>query len=513
MVTGAQRANTACTGIGVATAVVVNVGIPACTLVNSQQLMSSWEPGCSLAGQQSLPSPMERAVRPLEMHVINESFGAAVASNSNRAKGHRADRRFRMEDIFHICNRKVLPTRSKPALFVPDSWKVSQLREVRNSRSSIFFECHSGELHDIHRMKTHGRTPVVLLLAGLVTLYACHRDPDVAQPAGQEWNGPTPFQLSYPAWAADALHELLIPVDNPLTEEGVALGRKLFHEKALSDDYSMSCATCHQQEFAFSDPRTVSLGTDGSPGRRNSMGIMNPAWDHLFFWDARAASLEMQALGPVVNMVEMRNTWPVVESRLAAHPDYPLLFERAFGSPGVDSMRVVKAIAQFERTLISFNSRFDRFEHGGDITALTPQEQAGRDLYFGEAHCNDCHAAPFFSDNSVLAIGLGGDASDQGMGEVTGDHADYGRFKTTTMRNIEVTAPYMHDGRYATLEQVVDFYADSVDVNAPNMSQHMLPWIAGEIDLDADERAALVAFLKSLTDTEFLNNPAFSDPH
>jgi cytochrome c peroxidase len=176
-------------------------------------------------------------------------------------------------------------------------------------------------------------------------------------------------------------------------------------------------------------------------------------------------------------------------------------------------MRVVKAIAQFERTLISFNSRFDRFEHGGDITALTPQEQAGRELYFGEAHCNDCHAAPFFSDNSVLAIGLGGDASDQGMGEVTGDHADYGRFKTTTMRNIEVTAPYMHDGRYATLEQVVDFYADSVDVNAPNMSQHMLPWIAGEIDLDADERAALVAFLKSLTDTEFLNNPAFSDPH
>ncbi len=354
---------------------------------------------------------------------------------------------------------------------------------------------------------------MVALCASLVGLYSCQRDPDMAQPPGDEWNGPTPFQLVFPTWAADPLHELIMPTEE-MTVEGIALGRKLFYEKALSDDYSMACATCHQQDHAFTDPRVVSLGTDGSPGRRNSMGIMNPAWDHQFFWDGRAPTLEMQAFGPVANMAEMRNTWPEVESRLASHPDYPLLFERAFGSPGVDSMRVVKAIAQFERTFLSFNSRFDRYEYGGDITALSSQEIYGRDLFFGEAHCNDCHAAPFFSDNTILNIGMnGGSVIDLGLEEVTGLHTDGGKFKTTTLRNIEVTAPYMHDGRFATLEEVVDFYADSVDVNAPNISQHMLPWMAGTIDLSADERAALVAFMKTLTDTEFLSNPALSDPN
>lgn len=362
-------------------------------------------------------------------------------------------------------------------------------------------------------MKFAGSCTVVILCGCLVAVSACQRDPDMAQPMDPVWNGPTPFQLAFPVWAADPLHELIIPVDNPLTVEGIALGRRLFYEKALSDDYSISCATCHRQDHAFTDPRVVSLGTDGSPGRRNSMAIMNPAWDHLFFWDSRAPSLEMQAFGPVANMVEMRNTWPEVESRLAAHPDYPLLFERAFGSPGVDSMRVVKAIAQFERTFISFNSRFDRFEYGGELTALSPQEVAGRALFFGEAHCNDCHAAPFFSDNTILSIGMNGTMIDHGLEEVTGLHSDGDKFKTTTLRNIEVTAPYMHDGRFATLEEVVDFYADSVNINTPNISQHMLPWIAGDIHLDADERAALVAFMRSLTDPEFLNNPAFSNPH
>lgn len=362
-------------------------------------------------------------------------------------------------------------------------------------------------------MKIHGRNSVLLLCAGLVALFACQRDPDMAQPPGQGGNGPTPYQLSYPDWASTGSQQIIIPVDNPLTVEGIALGRKLFYERALSDDYSMSCATCHQQEFAFTDPRVVSLGTDGSPGRRNSMAIMNPAWDQFFFWDGRASSLEMQALGPVANMVEMRNTWPEVESRLAAHPEYPSLFAQAFGSPGVDSMRVVKAIAQFERTFISFNSRFDRYEYGGDSTALTAQEKAGRDLYFGEAQCNLCHTAPLFSNNTIVNIGLGFDPDDAGLEEVTGDHFDLGKFKTNTMRNIEVTGPYMHDGRFATLEEVVDFYADSISSTTPNLDNHMLPFLDGQLGLDADERAALVAFLKTLTDTEFLNNPAFSDPN
>ncbi len=355
---------------------------------------------------------------------------------------------------------------------------------------------------------------IVALCASVVGLLSCQRDADLAQPAGSPWAAPTPYALSYPAWLNAPTHVLANPADNPLTVEGIALGRKLFYENALSDDYSMSCATCHQQEHGFSDPRVVSIGTDGSLGRRNSMAVINPAWDHQFFWDGRAASLEMQALGPVANMVEMRNTWPVVESRLAAHAEYPQLFEQVFGSPGVDSMRVVKAIAQFERTFLSFNSRFDRFEYGGELTALTPQEVTGRDLFFGEAHCNDCHAAPFFMDNTMSSIGLApGTANDLGVWELTGIHADAFNFKNTTLRNIEVTGPYMHDGRFSTLEEVVDFYVDSVSANAPNISAHMIPFFDGGVVLDPAQRAALVAFLRSLTDTGFLTNPALSDPN
>lgn len=361
-------------------------------------------------------------------------------------------------------------------------------------------------------MKIYGRNSVLLLCAGLVSLFACQRDPDMAQPPGQGGNGPTPYQLSYPDWASTGSHQIIIPIENPLTVEGIALGRKLFYEKALSDDYSMSCATCHQQGHAFTDIRVVSLGTDGSPGRRNSMAIVNPAWDQFFFWDGRAASLEMQAFGPVANMVEMRNTWPEVVSRLSSLSNYPLLFEHAFGSPGVDSMRVVMAIAQFERTFISFNSRFDRFEYGGDSTALTAQEQAGRNLFFNDAHCNICHAAPFFSDNRMFNIGSTVGFGDLGQEEATGLHDDFGKFKNTTLRNIEVTAPYMHDGRFATLEQVVDFYADSI-VSSPGLDNHMFPFLNGETVLDAADRAALVAFMKTLTDMGFLNDPAFSDPH
>lgn len=319
--------------------------------------------------------------------------------------------------------------------------------------------------------------------------------------------------LNVPPWAQDTVHTLNLPWDNPLTVEGVALGRRLFYEKALSDDYSMSCASCHKQEHAFSDPQPISPGTDGTLGRRNAMAIVNLAWDHFFFWDARAFSLELQALQPVVSHAEMRNTWPVVEQRLADHPDYPALFERAFGSPGIDSLRVVFAIAQFERTLLSFDSRFDRYYYGGQQGLFTEQEERGLDLFMGEAHCVDCHMLPHFHDFAVRNIGLNPGPDDTGLMEVSGlpEHRD--RYKTTTLRNVEVSGPYMHDGRFATLEEVVDFYADDVRITSPTLDEHMSPWVWGQIDLDPQERADLVAFMRTLTDPGFLNNPAFSDPH
>ena len=346
-------------------------------------------------------------------------------------------------------------------------------------------------------------------LVALLAIVACRKDPAVEQ--SDVFTGPTPLALELPPWALNQPHPMNLPADNPLTVEGVALGRKLFYEKALSDNYSLSCGSCHQQEFAFSDPRRFSLGTDGSIGRRQSMPVQNMLWDHFFFWDGRAASLEEQAFGPVVNHLEMRNSWPVVEERLRRLPDYPELFAHAFGSSDIDSTRVVKAIAQFERTLLSFDSPFDRYSYSGDATAMTDAQVRGKDLFFGEAQCDLCHMAPLFQDHDLRNIGMA-PGPDQGLAEITGLVNDRGRFKVNSLRNIAVTAPYMHDGRFATLEEVIDFYADSVNINEPNLDNHMWPWTGGQIDLDAQERADLKAFLEALTDERFLNDPAFSDP-
>lgn len=350
-----------------------------------------------------------------------------------------------------------------------------------------------------------------LALVWVLVLAACRKDPALIHETDMV-NGPTPLTLDIPAWAEDGVHYLNLPLDNPLTVEGVALGRKLFYEKALSNDFTMACATCHKQEHAFSDPRQFSIGTDGSVGRRNSMPIQNLAWDHGFFWDTRATSLEDQAFRPVRDHAEMRNTWTVVEQRLRDHAEYPSLFEKAFGSPHIDSLRVVQAIAQFERTLLTFNSPYDRFVQHGDMTALTEQQQRGMALFFGDAHCNDCHFGPRFNDHGVQNIGLGHLNGDLGLMEVTGNEADRGRFKNIGLRNIAVSAPYMHDGRHATLEEVVQFYADEVVLTTPNLDEHMFGWTLGMVDLDEQEQADLVAFLHALTDEEFLTDPAFGEP-
>ena len=350
--------------------------------------------------------------------------------------------------------------------------------------------------------------PLFLLLT-MMLIAGCRRDPIVEGP----WTGGTPLQLEIPAWAITSMNVPNIPIDDPLTVEGVRLGRMLFHEKALSNDRSISCASCHAQQHAFTDPRPFSIGTNGTVGTRNGMPLMNLVFDRFFFWDSRAASLELQALRPVVDPAEMRNSWPVVVQRLQADDTYPGLFKQAFGTEVIDSMLVVRAIAQFERTLLSFNSRFDRFNYGGDTLALTPQEKRGFDLFMNEASCGGCHMPPMFTDHSIRNNGLDMVPLDLGLGNLTGVREDEGRFKTPSLRNIGTTAPYMHDSRFATLEDVLDFYAEDVQVNSASIDPHMLPWIFGNVDLDQQDRADIVAFLHSLSDPQFLADPAFSDPH
>lgn len=348
---------------------------------------------------------------------------------------------------------------------------------------------------------------IVLLF---VLLHACATRQHYASSAAIA--DPTPYTLPYPGWAVDSLHAPILPYDNPLTVEGIALGRRLFYDKALSRDGTMSCGSCHIQEHAFSDPRRYSIGMEDEVGSRNAMALVNLAWGHFFFWDARAHTLELQALSPVKDHREMFNAWPEVIQRLREKPGYEEQFHAAFGTYDIDSLRVVFALAQFERTLLSFDSPFDRFHYGCDSTALTPQQQRGMDLFFGSAHCLDCHELPNFQDHGVINIGLERVPVDKGLGARTGIARHMGQFKTPTLRNIAVTAPYMHDGRFATLEEVVNFYADDVVLDIPNFDDHMFAWKMGAVNLDEAERADLVAFLHALTDTTFLNDPAHSAP-
>lgn len=348
------------------------------------------------------------------------------------------------------------------------------------------------------------------LLVVVVLINGCQALPDRTQrPSSQ---GPTPYALQYPAWAIDSTHKPMLPYDNPTTVEGVALGRRLFHEKALSRDGDLSCASCHVQQHAFSDPRRYSVGMDERPGSRNSMTLMNLAWNHFFFWDARALTLEMQAFEPVKDHRELFNSWPEVVQRLKERPGYDDLFMQAFGTMEFDSLHIVYALAQFERTLISFASPFDRFHYACDSSAMDASQQRGKDLFFGKAHCSDCHELPLFQDHTVINIGLDSVVTDPGLGGLTGKAWHMGRFKTPTLRNCAVSAPYMHDGRFITLREVVDFYADDVHLNTPNFDDHMFAWKLGVVKLTGPEREDLVHFLEALTDSSFLTNPDFAAP-
>lgn len=326
--------------------------------------------------------------------------------------------------------------------------------------------------------------------------------------------------LTVPNW----MPQPLIPADNPLTQEGIELGRRLFYDPILSSDSTQSCASCHRQEKAFTDGLAVSTGVRGLPGRRSAMALDNLTFHaREFFWDGRSPSLEAQALIPVEDPLEMNETWPNVLEKLRRHPDYPRRFRAAFGiekKSEITKELAAKAIAQFERTLVSANSRYDRVIWLNDGW-YTDAEERGRQLFFFEEAqslnhpgCSHCHFAPTFGNNAFTTYANNGlsnvsnlDAfADKGRGEVTGNRFDNGKFRVVSLRNIELTAPYMHDGRFQTLEQVLDNYSIGGH-GVENEDVNILPFT-----LSAQDRQDLIAFLKTLTDPSFINNPKFSDP-
>ncbi len=324
---------------------------------------------------------------------------------------------------------------------------------------------------------------------------------------------PIPASLEIPTLFQDKLIAPVIPSTNPLTEEGIALGKKLFFDKILSKDNSQACATCHAPEKAFTDDTPFSAGVDGIFGTRNSMPLFNLAWnfDERFAWDGKELGLERQALEPVSNPIELHSDWKKVGERLQNHPDYPTLFSQAFGAITIDSTLVTKALAQFERTLISGNSRFDKHLLG-EVT-LTVSELNGFDVFMDEArgdcfHCHGSNNNPLWTDNIFHNNGLDAVFTDLGLGTVSGDPSDNGKFKSPSLRNLKFTAPYMHDGRFATLDEVIDHYSEGL-VQSPTIDPLMKKVPQGGVQLTPQDKTDLKAFLISLSDDSFVNNPNF----
>jgi cytochrome c peroxidase len=344
---------------------------------------------------------------------------------------------------------------------------------------------------------------LLLITVFIASIASCKKDEE------KEPYTPTPLKITRPA----GFPEMVIPADNPTTVEGVALGRKLFYETLLSANNTMSCGSCHNQSLAFSDNGTrFSTGIDGVQGTRNAQAIINLGWNRFYFWDGRAATLEIQALEPIENPIEMHNTWANAISKLKSAKTYKDDFYKAFGTEEFTKEHAAKALAQFMRTMISYNSRLDK-RLRSEIN-LTASELNGLSIFISEKgdcfHCHNIDAGRLLTDNQFHNNGLDSIFTDLGLAEVTGNPSDIGKFLTPTLRNIALTAPYMHDGRFQTLEEVVEHYNTGGKASAT--VDPLMKHVGTGLSLTNQEKIDLVAFLRTFTDETFITNPDFSNP-
>jgi cytochrome c peroxidase len=307
-----------------------------------------------------------------------------------------------------------------------------------------------------------------------------------------------------------------LPRDNPLTVEGVSLGSELFFDRRLSADNSQSCAACHHPREGFSENRRFSRGIGGEIGTRNAMPLENLAWKKEFFWDGRAASLREQVLQPIQNPIELHESLNYLVTKLSADANYHRLFANAFGSGEINSDRIARALEQFLLVQVSFDSKFDHVVLGKE--RFTMEEQRGFQLFHTEydpyhgqfgADCFHCHGGALFQSQSFANNGLDSEFKDQGRFAVTKREGDRGKFSVPSLRNVAVTGPYMHDGRFRTLEEVVEHYCTGMKRSAtldPNLAKHP----DGGVPLSAADKRALVAFLRTLTDERFLPPPVIA---
>ena len=312
-----------------------------------------------------------------------------------------------------------------------------------------------------------------------------------------------------------------IASDNLLTREGVKLGRMLFYDKMMSKNTTQACASCHNQQTAFSDPRKFSIGINNLPGTRHSMAIFNMAWNtNEFFWDGRAHLLRNQSLLPIQDPLEMDETLTNVASKLQASAIYPNQFKRAFGTNIISPLLISKALEQFMNSIVSNQSKYDKFLAG--TATLTTSEERGRFLFFTEynpafpdatgADCAHCHGGDNFENDKYMNNGLDIDANfiDFGRQNVTGNASDKGKFKVPSLRNVALTAPYMHDGRFNNLENVIDHY--NLVKSSSTLDASFLQQLPGGLQLSVLDKAAIVAYLKTLTDNVLTTDPKYSNP-
>ncbi len=363
----------------------------------------------------------------------------------------------------------------------------------------------------------------IFIFLGLVTFMACRYD--IANPDDEiitdDFSSTTPYALVIPPF----FPPMDIPSENPLTEESVNLGRYLFWEKKLSINQTQSCGSCHLPQHSFSDSSQFSIGAEGQIGHRQSMALINLGWSRYLFWDGRAATLEEQVLEPVENPIEMHEEWTRVVNKLQNDTLYPPLFNAAFGSPVVTKERAAKAMASFIRTMISAGSKFDQQRVG--MYSFTDSEYRGFVLFQTEggspdqvpggsfgADCFHCHGFGDMQMTDGLFHNNGLDAhfeADPGRAGVTHFPLDSGKFKVPTLRNIALTAPYMHDGRFQTLQEVIEHYNSGGHPSTTIDS--FMKFTSGGLQLSETSKSDLIAFLHCLTDTAFIHQEKFSDPH
>lgn len=326
----------------------------------------------------------------------------------------------------------------------------------------------------------------------------------------------TPYKFPEPKF----FPKMPVAANNPVTVEGANLGKYLFYDPILSSDNTMSCSSCHNQKAAFSDsPNSFSKGRNGAMMKRNTMALFNLAWYPAFFWDGRASSIEEQVFHPVREYNEMNLDWKIAAKRLEQNKFYKKQFKEIFGSSKIDSVQISNAIAQFLRTLISYQSKYDQVIEGK--TLFTKDEYEGFNLVNDQTKgdCIHCHITDgdalgttlVFSNNGLDAVANANDYKDKGRGSVTGKTTDNGKFIVPPLRNLAFTAPYMHDGRFKTLEEVINFYSEGLQKSA-NIDSKMEFVHQGGAKLTSEDKRKIIAFLLTLSDSSFISNPEFSNP-